>query len=409
MNLNRSSHKLALSITASIMAACGAQAYDVPLTSINTNLPPIDFHGFISQGFLKSSDYNYLGDTKAGSFQFTEMGINAAFDPFPRTHIAIQGFDYDVGDVGQYQPFLDYASAEYTFNDYVGVRAGRVRRPNGIYNSIQDIDLARTSVLLPQGVYDCRWRDFSASIDGVDIFGNVSLDKAGSLSYEVYAGFVNMTDNGGVARNIQNGLPPAPIGGFDGMDQCEAIGSQLWYNTPVNGLRVGLSGGYIENFGYKITIAPPYGPGDIQARDNIPFGMASVEYIWKSWTFQSEYFSYNVSGNQYAFDARVPISYSSTQTEAWYVGAAYRFNKKFEVGTYYTEYYGDVSQMDNSQQFQKDVALSFRYDPTDWWVLKIEGHLIHGTGLLQDNAVNPVRDQNDNAWFMLALKTTFSF
>lgn len=400
----RANHQAILAITTFVMTACGAHAYDL---SLGTNLPPVDIHGFVSQGLLYSSSYNYLGDTKAGSLQFTEMGINAAFNPFPRTRIAIQGFDFDVGDVNQYQPFLDYALIEYTFNDYLGVRAGRVRRPGGIYNAIQDIDLARTSVLLPQGIYDCRWRDFSASLDGVDVFGNIPLNAAGSLSYEVYAGFISMANNGGVARQIENGLPPAPIGKFNGMDQCEIIGSQLWYNTPVDGLRAGWSGGYIQDFGYQITIAPPYGPGRIQAKDNIPFGQASLEYVWKSWTFQSEFYTYQVSGNQYAYNGTVPIASSTTRSEAWYVGAAYRFNKRFEVGSYYTEYYGDVTQMDNSLQFQKDLALSFRYDPTDWWVCKIEGHYIHGTGLLQDNGSNP--NQHDNGWFMLAVKTTFSF
>jgi hypothetical protein len=40
-------------------------------------------------------------------------------------------------------------------------------------------------------------------------------------------------------------------------------------------------------------------------------------------------------------------------------------------------------------------------------VAKLEGHYIRGTALLDDNADNPVR--NDNGWFMLMLKTTVSF
>ena len=114
----------------------------------------VEFHGFASQGFLASTDYNYLGDnTTDGSFQFNEVGLNASFSPLNRTRITAQGFMFDLGDVNNNRPFLDYASIEYTFSDAVGVRAGRIRRPGGIYNHIQDVDLARTSVLLPQGVY----------------------------------------------------------------------------------------------------------------------------------------------------------------------------------------------------------------------------------------------------------------
>lgn len=406
MTTKQSSHKLVLAITASILTACGAQGYEL---NLGTNLPPVDFHGFVSQGFLYSSDYNYLGDTTRGSFKFTEMGVNASMNPLPRTRIAVQGFDFDVGNVGEYHPFLDYALAEYTFNDYIGVRAGRIRRPSGIYNAIQDIDLARTSVLLPQGIYDARWRDFSCSMDGGELFGNIPLSKAGSLSYEVYAGLINMSDDGGVARSLENSLPPAPVGTFNGIDQCQIYGGQLWYNTPVDGLRVGVSGGFLPNFGYTFTVpAPPtYAETQIHAVSNIPFGQASLEYLYKSWTFQSEYYTYNVSGNQYVNNVMVPGSGSNSQKYAWYASAAYRFNSWFEAGTYYTEDYENTDKENSSLSYQKDVALSLRFDPKDWWVFKIEGHYIHGTGLLNDSAQPTTQD--DRGWFMLAVKTTFSF
>jgi hypothetical protein len=66
-----------------------------------------------------------------------------------------------------------------------------------------------------------------------------------------------------------------------------------------------------------------------------------------------------------------------------------------------------VNQSGHSLLYQKDTALTLRFDPKDWWTFKIEGHYIRGTGLLQDNPDNP--SQNDNGWWMLDLKTTFSF
>ena len=388
-----------------LCAANSASAYE--LHPFGTNSPAVDFHGFASQGFLYSSKYNYLADnTTDGSFKFSEAGLNASMNPFPRTRITAQAFTFNVGDVGQYDVVLDYCLAEYTFSDKFGVRAGRIRRPAGIYNSIQDIDLARTSVLLPQGVYDARWRDFSSTIDGGEFFGSFSLGKGGSLAYEVYAGVINMADNGGVARNLQDGLPPAPIGSYDSINQCQIYGSQLWWNTPVNGLRFGVSGGLIPDFGYKFAVTPPFGPGPIHTEYEIPFGQASAEYLWKAWTFQAEYYTYNVSGNQF-ITGNIPITSSDTRTEAWYASAAYRVNKWLEVGTYYTESYANTKKSTDFTQYQKDAALSLRFDLRDWWIFKVEGHYIHGTGLLQDSQHNP--SQNDKGWFMLAVKTTVSF
>jgi hypothetical protein len=408
MNTKHSVHKLALSITAAILAAGGAQAYEVPLTSISTNLPPVDFHGFISQGYLYSSKYNYLaGETTQGSDQFTEMGVNASWNPLPRTRIAVQGFDYDVGNVGQYDPFLDYALVEYTANDEVGLRAGRIRRPSGIYNSIQDIDLARTYVLLPQGMYDARWRDWSASLDGGELFGNIPLKKAGSLSYEAYAGFVNMSDNGGVARYAENAYAPFNV---TSMDSTATFGAQLWYNTPLDGLRFGASFAYMSDFGFSGT--KPIMPGvngNVHVVGNVPFQQYSAEYVWNKWTFQAEYYTYDLTGYSHtdipAFSVQNALGKVSDNPQTWYVAASRRINKLLEVGTYYTQFQDrSYASPDNHQN---DAALSLRFDLKDWWIFKVEGHYITGTGLLRDNQQNPVR--NDDGWFMLAVKTTFSF
>jgi hypothetical protein len=381
------------------------------------------FHGFASQGFLASTGYNYLrGNTKEGSFEYSELGLNTSMSPFNSTRIALQGFAFDVGDVGGYQPFLDYASLEYSFSDHIGLRGGRIRRPGGIYNHIQDVDLARTSILLPQGMYDARWRDFSTSIDGGELFGSASLGKAGSLSYEAFAGMMNLTQDGGVAHWILNGQPTATL---DSFEQPLAVGAQLWWNTPVNGLRAGAM--MMEGFDLGFNVSSPVSPngpaGPIVAHVNnmgsVFMQQYSLEYQYKSWTFQAEYytFNYRYTQTQNVFSGPVLVqSETSSQYEhpdAWYVGASYRANKWLEVGTYYTEFYADVNNRNGigrgspSDAAQKDLALSFRFDPTDWWILKLEGHYIRGTGLLQDNERNPVRDDKD--WFLLAMKTTFSF
>ncbi len=275
-------HIYATTLTAvSLLAASSTYAWDVKLGEKN-----LSFHGFASQGLLYSSDYNYLGKSTDGSFEFNEVGLNASISPFNRTRISVQAFMFDVGNVGNYNPFLDYASIEYVFNDYVGIRGGRVRRPGGIYNHIQDVDLARTSILLPQGMYDSRWRDFSTSIDGGVIFGNVPLSKAGSLAYEFYGGFMELSDDGGVVKLIKNGLPPAPIGSFDSIERNAVVGTQLWWNTPLDGLRAGVSLGYLFDFTYNFTVAPPFGAGAMRSENNIPYQQYSLEYLWKSWTFR---------------------------------------------------------------------------------------------------------------------------
>jgi len=402
--IRRLTRSLLLALPVAV-TACRLEAAQLNL--LGTNMPPFEFHGFISQGFLATTKYNYLAeDSKDGSFQYTEAGLNASINPFPRTHITAQGFLYDVGEAGKYQPFLDYASIEYTFNDYIGLRVGRIRKPVGIYNDIQDVDLARTYVLLPQGIYDARWRDFTTSVDGGAAFGNIPLSKAGGLSYEAYAGFINIAADSGVASFINNDLAGGKVTSFD---RAFEPGFQLWWNAPINGLRFGAAFGYVFDFNYDITEptgAPPPYPSSIslRAKSSLPVQQYSAEYLWKNWTFQAEYYNVQVSQNTIS---PLGTTHSFIAQEAWYAGTAYRFNKWLEVGGYYTEFYTGAPVTASSDGFQKDAALSFRFDPKPWWVIKLEGHCIRGTGLLDDNDSNPVR--NDDPWFMIMVKTTFSF
>lgn len=394
-----------------VLPAASVPAWDLNLGGDRR----VEFHGFASQGFLASTDYNYLGSTKDGSFQFNEFGINASFAPFERTRIMAQGFMFDLGNVNNNQAFLDYASLEYTFSDLVGIRGGRIRRPGGIYNHIQDVDLARTAVLLPQGIYDARWRDFSTSIDGAMLFGTLPFGGAGSLGYEAFGGYMNPDDKGGVARNIQDGLPPAPLARFVGLESSLITGAQLWWNTPVDGLRFGASGGQVWDFEWNIWLDPLVTglPTAVTRRtqSDIPYVYLSAEYLWKGWTFQAEY--YSIFLNLADSIGGTEVSSDKYANDAWYVGASYRVNDWLELGTYYTEYYLDTADRRgharsvSSDAYQKDLALTTRFDITDWWLFKLEGHWIRGTSLLQDSAHNPTR--NGDSWWMFAAKTTFSF
>jgi hypothetical protein len=203
---------------------------------------------------------------------------------------------------------------------------------------------------------------------------------------------VSPSMDGGMAKVFYNTVPS--IVRLDAIEPMPTVGAQIWWNTPADGLRIGGSVFYGSAIELRTTTL-----GLIQNMELLDFTMfqGSVEYSWKSWTFQGEY----MARSQHTHGG------ATINGDSWYVGASRRFSKWFEAGVYYTEYYGDVTQRENSLQYQKDAALSLRFDVTDWWIMKVEGHCIRGTGLLFDNATNPV--QNNDTWFMLALKTTFCF
>ena len=211
--------------------------------------------------------------------------------------------------------------------------------------------------------------------------------------------------DGGLALQKANLPPNWPL---VWINAPEMAGEQLWWNTPLNGLRAGVALNKVWNLSFRTEIRP----GHERLSVGSPFTQRySLEYLWNSWTFQAEYLRYiidylNTGGGP-------PPSTKHLEPDSWYVGAAYRFNKWFETGGYYTEYYADANNRNGaglpmrSDAYQKDAALSFRFDPTDWWIFKIEGHYIRGTAQLFDNLDNPSR--NDDGWWMLAVKSTISF
>ena len=87
---------------------------------------PVQIHGFLSQGYLKSSANNYLADTEDGTFQFNEFGINFTTDLADGLHMGMQLFARDLGSLGNDDVIIDWAYADYFYKSWLGIRiAGR--------------------------------------------------------------------------------------------------------------------------------------------------------------------------------------------------------------------------------------------------------------------------------------------
>jgi hypothetical protein len=57
----------------------------------------------------------------------------------------------------------DWFYLDYRFQDWFGLRAGRLKIPYGLHNEVQAIDSARVPVLLPQSVYPLQGREMDRS------------------------------------------------------------------------------------------------------------------------------------------------------------------------------------------------------------------------------------------------------
>ena len=210
------------------------------------DLGGIDVHGFISQGYLQSDENNFFADTEKGTTQFNEMGINFSADVTEKLRLGVQFFARDMGTIGNNDVVLDWAIADYRWRDYLGLRAGNMKWVNGLYNESRDVDMLRTPIFLPQGVYNEAWRETSATIQGAGLYGEIPANKVGSISYDLQYGSMNMPVTGGPAKLLKDQVPGVFKNYYhmtdvelESVNVDETFAGSLKWNTPLEGLVIG--------------------------------------------------------------------------------------------------------------------------------------------------------------------------
>src|SRR5580658_3940938 len=195
----------------------------------------VQIGGFFSQGWLYSDNNNYPTDDKGGTWDFRQMAFNVSDPIGSHLRVGAQVFEQSFGNIGDDKIILDWAIADYNFNQAFGIRVGRVKYPKGLYGEALDLDSIRPFVFLPGSVYSPILRDFSASFDGGMIYGTVNAGKS-SFDYKVFGGNIPMGPQQGVAEFYNtSGLYTSAGVGAMAMDSVE--GAQFTWNTPVDGLK----------------------------------------------------------------------------------------------------------------------------------------------------------------------------
>ncbi len=420
---------LLLAFTATFIFASAAVVQAVDFEDISIN-------GFISQGYMKSDNNNFLADTDEGSFEIRETGVNFATDVGDKLHLGLQFLARDLGDLGNDEVTLDWAFASYRWKDWLGVRAGKMKMPNGLYNETRDVDMLRTSILLPQSIYNESWRDTFSTINGGGLYGELP----GGVAYQVMIGTLPFNEDGGVVKTM-DGISELEMGSGN-IDQTYA--ASLVWETPLEGLR--LSGTYIKT---GLEIDAEASMTELQraglnllaltgseAQQEYATGILApriLDISLESWTVSAEYTigdlivagEYSITENDIETSrkdtgelSREPSVYDS---EGYYLSASYRFTDWFELGAYYSVYYLNNDDKGGKIKFNdavpdeygwlKDTALSARFDVTDNWVVKVEGHIMDGlaTSFPQDN-INPDGTYDVSTdWNLFAVKVTYSF
>jgi hypothetical protein len=366
----------------------------------------VQLHGFLSQGYLDSKDNNFLGDTKNGSFDFREVGLNINAQLTDKFRLGGQAFYSLLPACNSGNLQADWLVAEYHFTDPLGARLGKIKMPMGLYNLERDSDFLRPLIFLPQSIYDETRRDSWQAHWGGEVYGNLLLGKWGNMDYQLFGGQMDY-DNDSLATLVAtevvaryNRINSENFTSEDlSRENKYVYGAALFFNPSLKGLRGALTFLALEDESWVQDVLV----SSLQVKSKL---VASLEYSWRQFSVTTEYSETDRRQEQFN------VTTFDGPSQAWYLLLSYSPIEEVTLSLLYDEYfrlkknrYEPVGNR-NLYPWRKDLAVALRYDITENWTAKAEWHTIDGTAFYM-TFFNPTGAER--YWQYGALKLTFNF
>lgn len=424
-----------------------------------TELWGIDIHGFISLGYLSTTENDLTGrvDEKlknngSDDFAFDEVGINFGKELTDNLRAGIQLFARNYGNSGGNKIQIDWAFADYYFNDWLGIRFGQIKQPHGLYNEVRDIDILRNPIFLPESVYHdlsqhlfvqdvylsvqgAVSRDLYLSLQGVGLYGYIDMDTAGGFSYQIMYGIQNIDPNQAISKQsikyFSETFGEDEESTATGEIETEKIdvdykyaGNLVW-DAPFDGLRMALSldnikmsttARFTEDFTLQGIPIPLARVGDTGTADykKLQSWVGSIEYTWNNLLLTAEVIQ---TFKEYTMDFAAINETKKSDPWGWYAGGVLRFTDWIEFGAYFSQTKNDDTDMttflppiDYFIKFN-DLCATLRFDINKYWALKLEAHSLNGeyAKVNPENPLSPNYRTEEDSWHLYTAKMTVTF
>lgn len=372
----------------------------------NDAMDTLQLHGFISQAWVVSDHNRFFGPSSEGqgSFQYTEIGLNASIRPHRDVLLAAQILSRRAGgERDDMRPELDHGVFDYqAYADAttrIGTQIGRFKNPFGFYNQTRDIAFTRPSILLPQSIYFDRTRSLGLAADGIAVYGEKRI-PLGTFRAQVGAGRPQIDDD--VSATLGLDGQPGELA-----SDTSFIG-QVLYEHPTGNFTAALSAAEV-NGTYESSL-----PGLNDGQMRFQPWILSLQYDQEFWTLTTEYAIRNVALQ--GFDA--PGVDFDIAGESWYVQYLRRFHRDWQ---WLLRYDVLVSNRDDRSgrwleargngpdhgSYARDLAFGLQWRAHPRLLLSTEYHYVEGTGWLP-NQDNPP-DETQKYWNMWLFQASWRF
>jgi len=196
--------------------------------------PKVSVHGYLTQGWGKSTGVAFYGLNSDASTDFRYAALQLRYVPTAHDQFVVQinhrrlgqshitDFESDVN--------LNWAFYQRALGGGTTVKVGRIPIPRGIYNDLRSVGVSLPMYRPPVVMYD-EGAYYSETIDGATVARTFFESSPWSLEANVY---------GGGWRSLAYDTWSEEYT-INRVRAENALGTQLWVNTPVEGVRFGVA------------------------------------------------------------------------------------------------------------------------------------------------------------------------
>ena len=340
----------------------------------------LSVHGYVTQGYGASSGVHFYGLRSQGSSDFRLAALQVRYDR-DQDGLLIQLNNRRLGEskIPDFESSVNVNWAFYERHTASGgttLKVGRIPVPRGIYNELRNVGTVLPMYRAPIIFYD-EGAYFSETIDGGVLQHGFRDGKPWSVDASLYAGGWSLLAYDQSGDEFTIGRVRAD----------NAVGTQVWLNTPLDGVRVGAAA---QTYKWKAIDDQ----GAIAARQDVWELQGSLDASFTRAFLRAETLLQNYETDDYY--ANYLQLGAAVTPKLWLVGLgeyAYERNWVATSETYPVNF-----------DWHKTAGLAVNYHVTPQFVVKAEHHW--NKGIQVEQAATPLAPPTFR-YFILSASASF--